>query len=202
MKKFQGRGFAIGAVLLAIVLLAVVAGAIALGSRGSSSNAGDSTARVNAATIVQQSSNLRQGFDIMMARGTSINTITMNTDATTGLFHPTVGGTQAQTVPAAAQSVASDWMLSIVRIKGVGTDAGEDHAVIVVGLKDAVCRQINQTLTNRADVPTSGLSEKEWAVGKVDLSGGLDGVDGRSELCVGTSDGSDHNAYYSVVAAQ
>lgn len=202
----QQRGFAVGAVLLAIVLMAVVAGAIALGNRGSNANSAEQTARVNAATIIQESTNLRQGFDIMLARGTTVSTITFDATVNSGLFNPNTGGAQPQTIPGSAQITPSPWVYkaATLKVRGVGTDSGGDYAVVAVGIKDTVCQQIMQSLYNSSTLPASAVAESSWGTAGtlVDLSAGIVGIDNRPEGCVTTTDGTDHNVYYSVAVAQ
>ena len=203
MRKNQS-GFAIGAILMAIVLLAAVAGAIALGGRNRSSNSSDQSAVVTAATVVQEANNLRAGFDVMLARGTTLSTITFDNAATTGLLNPTTGGAELQTLPAAATSTNETWQYKngTVKIVGIGTDAGGDYVVIVSSVKDTVCQQIMKSLYNTTTLPASGIAASAWRGSSVDLTAGVSGIDNRPSGCVTTTDGADKNVFYSVMAAQ
>ena len=197
------RGFAVGAILLAVVLMSVVAAAMVLGNRGPSGGAGDHASKVNGATIIQQGTNLRMGFDVMTARGISPGSITFDAVANTGLFNPSAGGAQVQTAPATAQTAASPWVYHSGKIVGVGTTAGIDYMVVLGKLRDTVCAQINLALYNSATIPASGATYAAWSTGAaLDLSAGISGIDNRPEGCVSTTGGADDNVYYTVTAAQ
>jgi hypothetical protein len=197
------RGFAVGAILLAVVLMSVVAAAMVLGNRGPSGSAGDHASKVNAATIIQQGTNLRMGFDVMQARGIAPASVTFDATANTGLFNPNAGGAQPQTAPASAQTTVAAWAYHSAKIVGVGTTAGVDYVVALGKLRDTVCTQINLALYNSATIPASGVASAAWTTGStLDLSAGVTGIDNRPEGCVSTTGGTDDNVYYTVTAAQ
>ncbi len=120
-------GFAIGTILLAVILIAAIVSAIAIASRGTTSQSNREGARVQASTLMQQGTNLKNGFDRMIGGGVTGAEIVMsdadangadgdgNTEATAGystgtncddddpcLFDPTAGGASAQNPPGQA----------------------------------------------------------------------------------------------------
>jgi hypothetical protein len=202
---FKEQGFAVGAILFAVVLMSIAAGALLLGSRGPSASAGDHATKVSAAVLMQQGANLRIGFDVMVARGMAPGNITFDAADGTGVFNPEAGGAQVQTPPASAQLSPDHWRYRTIRIAGVGTNSGMDHAVVVGSVLDTVCQQINLALYNTATIPVSGFTGMQWAgFGLLDMSNGVAGIDNRPEGCVAPTamDGANTNIYYVVTAAQ
>lgn len=83
-KKYQRsnpeQGFAIGTILLAVVLIAAIVSAISAASRGSSSTQNREGARIQASALINQSLNLKSGFDRLTTIGVNRFSIVMAGD--------------------------------------------------------------------------------------------------------------------------
>lgn len=196
------QGFAVGTILLVVVLMAAIVGAIAMGSRSSTGDASTQTAKVNASSVIQQGINLKSSFDIMIAKGAkTIDQITFDAVAGTGVFNPTDGGGVMQTAPSAAQSAATDWAFSksggaVVKLPGMGTTAAADYLVYLANVNAAVCLEATKALYgNSATVVAAGVATAAF-VAATDLTG-VAGMNNRSADCVQTTDG---YVYYQVVS--
>ncbi|MFD2274152.1 hypothetical protein ACFS07_32615 [Undibacterium arcticum] len=119
--------------------------------------------------------------------------ITFDTTAATGLFDPAAGYAILQVPPAAAVTTgtAAFTYSKLVTLLGVGTTAA-DNVLTVGNLTLAVCQQINKTLYNDAATATPAAttgSTAQWTTAPAAIADGTGGKSGRSEGCVGTSDG-------------
>jgi len=151
----QQSGIAVLTMILLVVILLAVIGSVVAYSRGSPTSPSDQTAKLMGASIVDQGNIFKDGFDLMMAKGSDISTITFDSVAVTGLFNGTTGGAIDQAPAADAVSVAAAlWYYAKgstaatgVIVTGVGT-GGSSYAVVVKNVKDSVCKQINRSLHN------------------------------------------------------
>lgn len=216
----QQNGFAaLTMILLVVVLMAIIGGVIAASRTNSQSTSGQS-AKMFASSIVEQGNTLRIGFDQMMAKGSSVTSIVFNaTDTNYGLFNPTVGAASAQSVNASAllptlTGNEGKWIYRPAKLiaNGVGT-AAADYAVVVGGLSQTTCQQVNLQMHNSVTIPAAGVAEVAfYSAGALtdstdnttaitDLSG-VAGVLNWESGCVSTSDATPVYVYYNVVAQQ
>ena len=225
-QQFAQSGIAVLTMILLVVILLAVIGSVVAYSRGSPTSPADQTAKLMAASIVDQGNTLKDGFDLMMAKGTDIDTITFNLTATTGLFAGTTGGAVDQSPSADSVSAATQWFYAKggtnakgVKITGVGT-AGSSYALLLPNVKDSVCKQINQSLHNvdgASGIPASTKAtpaatarvidaqldlSSTTTVGLLDIYGtDISGaeIDGWYMGCVTTTTGADKNVYFNVI---
>jgi hypothetical protein len=171
MKKFANirkqRGIAVITMVLLVVTLLAVIGAVVATSRTTASSTSDQTARLMAAGIIDEGNMLKIGFDIMQAKGTSIDAITFGMKAPAagiqGLFNLTTGTAVIQVPP--PDAATGTWMMArggtAAAAAGMATLTGVTwptdvalatmspnpyYAVLLTGVKDSVCRQINSAL--------------------------------------------------------
>jgi len=218
MKKIlrNEKGFAVSMIILVIALFAIIIAAMAIAGRGTNVTGSEQTAKVHASTIIQQGNNLKTGFDYMISnKAIDISTITFNADDNTGLFHPTDGGVPQQFPPKEAlKTTDNDWVYkrnnngnAVVKLKGVGTDAGEDYVVALVDIKKSVCEQINKALYGSTYIPptTAGSSTAtNWntAATEINLSYETnDKIKQKPELCIKTTNENKY-VYYKAVYEQ
>lgn len=192
MVKAKQGGF-VGVIFLAIALIAIVMVAIAYMSRSSTSGVSDQGAKTNASVLLKQSADFKSGFDRLLVSGTVTPTqVTWDTTPVTGLFDPAAGYAILQTPPAAAQSTPQPYTYSkLVTLAGVGTGAA-DNVLTLGNLTLAVCQQINKALFNdlvAAAPPATTATTAQWTTAPSAIADGTGGKSGRSEGCVGTSDG-------------
>lgn len=220
IRNEHGFGF-VTMIIVAIFLVAIITAVLSYTSKSTSVDTSTYSAQSYASGIISQGTNLKSGFDLMMnTKLKTINEITFDNAAGTGLFHPTDGGTVPQPVQMAAidtnANLPAAWLYRTASIKDVGTTAERDYIVILPGLKEAVCEQINKTLLGSSGTSSSftstGITANDWrgnadATNPSDVAEGrninLSGIaafDGRTEGCARTSD--NRYVYYQVVKAR
>lgn len=156
------RGIAIFTVLLAVV---AIMGALAViaNSNGSLQNASNGQSQKIAATgIINQGGTLASAFHNMEARGITASTVTHDMNATTGIFHPTVGTTTYVRPPASVfvagvPSVRQAWVYkggAALQGNGIGTAAAE-YAFVLRGLTRGICEEINNHLYGSTVIPAT-----------------------------------------------
>ena len=137
-------GIAIGPILFVVAILAILATAIAAGSSTFASSASQETNRTNAAAMISIGQNLKMGVDRIVALGTSIANVdinTSNTTSNTALFSPVGGGLVPPARTLAATPASDNWIYTYGAISGLGTATGERLALLRV--TQGVCNQIN-----------------------------------------------------------
>ena len=146
------KGFSL---LTGFILVIVLFGALAFFLAGRGVNTAFGTTYANsskASNLIAQAAYLRTGFDSVILAGTAPASVTFDAAATTGIFNLDTGAaTQQQIDPAilAAPSagVLGYWVFGkdVANITSVGT-ALSDYTVMVGGIKQGICQQINTTL--------------------------------------------------------
>lgn len=156
------RGNALFLILIAVALFAAVSYAVTQSGRGGR-GADKERAVIDAATITQYGAALATAAQRMILTGTDAASLVFCSPAnglcqytstcetgTSCLFAPEGGGAVIQTLPAtaytggipAATLVQSDTAGTTFGVSGVGT-AADDHLLIIAGLTQTVCEQIN-----------------------------------------------------------
>ncbi len=214
-------GFGTSAVLLVVVLIAAIGAFFAYSTRGSNVTSAQSTNSIGATTIIDQGTQMRSGFERMLANGSAASQVTFDTAATTGLFNPTTGGTGDQpppqrnltdeaiagSAPFAAAVTTYSYKTGVTGPANVGTAAGLKYGVFLPGVKLAVCQAINNQLYSdslSATPVASGLAVTAFVGGAaVDLTAGAmaAGLSQRSEGCIGTTSANQY-VYYKVMYVQ
>lgn len=172
MNLKKQRGIAVITLVLLVVTLLAVIGAMVQGSRTTASSTSDQTAKVMATALIDQANMQRIGFDLMVAKGTSIDSITFNAvqpnpliNVGSGLFNVKDGTAVIQTPPAGATSdptqtwayargglvAAAGDMVPLAGIQNVaasgvlGTNS-VSYGIVLNKVKDSVCKQFNAAL--------------------------------------------------------
>jgi hypothetical protein len=171
MKKLmkKQRGIAVITLVLLVITLLIVIGAMVQSSRTTASSTSDQTAKVMAAAVIDQSNMLRVGFDLMVAKGTSLDSITFNaTQATVGigpgLFNLADGTAVPQIPPSGATTdPTTRWAytrgglthasVAMVTLGGIKNKTAMvfntnplSYGLILPNVKDTVCKQLNAAL--------------------------------------------------------
>ncbi|MEM4638207.1 MAG: hypothetical protein QXK76_04265 [Candidatus Woesearchaeota archaeon] len=216
----KGFGF-ITMIIVAIFLVAIITAVLSYTSKSTSVDTSSYSAQSYSSGLISQGTNLKSGFDLMMnTKLKNINEITFDASSGTGLFHPTDGGTVRQVPPVDAldSSLSSkayygQWLFRKMKINGIGTDAGLDYAVMIVGVKASVCANINKSVYGQSaneNLIASGVTADDWAktaassnnytdtddANIVDLSSVTD-ANNKTEACAKTQD--NKYVYYQVV---
>lgn len=210
------RGLAIGVILLVVILVAAIGTAIAVSARGKSSP--KDSAKSYASAIMQEGTNLRIASQRMVGDGVvkTAAFITLDTNATTGLYNPAFGYLAKQYAPASALTAPADWQIkavtsgSLPNIFAYGGMGGVDStAVFIPNLTKEVCSAINYALSADSSGTVQG-----WQPGApVILYGGYStstwesnnsfgyptGYDQQRAGCVDTTDTPKNYIYYTVI---
>lgn len=166
----RNRGIAVITMVLLVVTLLAVIGAVVATSRTTAVATSDQTARLMAAGVIDGGNMLKIGFDIMQAKGTSIDSITFGsnvpasgiqglfnlqtgtavvqippTDAATGVWMMARGGTTAASGGMATLTGVT-WPTTFAAGAATAVSANPYYAVLLTGIKDSVCKQINYAL--------------------------------------------------------
>lgn len=160
------KGVAISLILVAVALLIAISTAIMMSNKTNSGSSQMENNRVNGEAILAQARNIRAGIEDMTGQGIQINTITFDTSGTSGLYNPSVGGTEPQpplTYPTYLHFSTSpaNWIWKVdgsgnpvVKINGLGIDANADYVIIQPDLSISACYGVNQLLHGTATPPT------------------------------------------------
>lgn len=155
------KGFSL---LTGFILVIVLFGALAFFLAGRGINTGFGTTYANsskASGLVAQAAYLRTGFDSVILSGTAPASVTFDDTAVTGIFNLDTGAATPQQIDpsvlaAPSTGVLGYWVYGLNNsvITSVGTTLG-DYTIMVGGLKQSICQQINNTLngTNIASAP-------------------------------------------------
>lgn len=150
------RGFSL---LTGFILAIIMFGSMAFFLAGQGINAGFGSTYSNtskASGLLTSAGYINTGFDSVTLAGITPASVTFDTTATNGVFNPTSGGASWQTLDPSAFDTGSAlfgyWIYrgNDLRLNGVGTSlaatASNDYTVIALGIKEAICRQINNSL--------------------------------------------------------
>lgn len=213
------RGMAIGIILLACFLLGAISIALTLAQRGNITSAETQSQQVLASTILDQATAYNNAFDAYHAKnGCLVLWLALDTTMSSqcNLYDPATGTITPQTPPVDAflSSANAHWVYKtdmtdgldygypVVALKNVGT--GQDSYVIVlVGLKQGVCQQINQKLlgTTTINAPSTSNMLSDWSTQTVFIDLSADNaVNGIYAQCIKTTDGG--YVFYNVIWAQ
>jgi hypothetical protein len=159
MKNFKSsasaakqQGFSL---LTGFLLVIILFGALAffLAGRGINTSFGTTYANSSkASNLIAQAAYLRTGFDSVILAGTSPASVTFDSTATTGIFNLDTGAATKQQIDpsilaAPSAGVLGYWVFGkdVMQITSVGTPLG-DYTVLIGGLKQSICQQLNTTL--------------------------------------------------------
>lgn len=158
MKKINSsaqKGFSILSVILILVVIIAAIGIWALSGSTNTSGASSGGAKIQASSILNDSSSIKLAFDSLIINGTHKDSITYALD---GSVNSMLTGMAAPTV--SANSFKSDAFGSegyFVHSKVVGlniTNDNNQHPVIMLaGLKNSVCEQLNSDLHGTTQIP-------------------------------------------------
>ncbi len=161
--SFQPRlnneaGIAIGPILFVVAILAILATAIAAGSSTFATSSGQETNRTNAASMIQIGSNLKMGVDRIVALGTPLANVVINSGNTVNaadLFSPLGGGLVSPSVALSSDPTADTWIYTWGIVTNLGTTALERIAALKV--TQGVCDQVNVQAGNTATPAAAAL---------------------------------------------
>jgi type II secretory pathway pseudopilin PulG len=160
MKIKKKNGFSILAIILVIVVIIVAIGVWALSGQSNSQSSSDSNNTVLAATIQNDSSSIKLAYDTLNINGQSNIIFMPNQSASNNMLDP-LNGISVPNVPAKAinQDLGGApvglWVLDNNFNSNIGP-SNPDTAIVLSGLNDGVCKQINKTLYGSDNIPEYG----------------------------------------------
>lgn len=153
--SLKQRGFSI---LSGFILAIIMFGSLAFFLAGQGINSGFGSLYSNtskASALLTSAGYINTGFDAVTLGGITPAALTFDSE-TTGIFNPTTGGVSPQPLdPSVFESIGGlfgYWIYrgNDLRLNDVGTSlaatASNDYTVIALGIKESICRQINNTL--------------------------------------------------------
>lgn len=159
------NGFSILAIILVIVVIIVAIGLWALSGQTNTNSTNDSGNTLLAQTIMQDSGSIKLAYDTLTISGaTSSNIVFMpnipSSSNAPNMLDP-VNGISLPTPPAKAINTdlggapTGIWTYSKVFNSNI-SNSNPDYAIILSGITDGVCKQINKTLYNSDNIPEYG----------------------------------------------
>lgn len=159
----QGGIALVTLVIFVVVLLSLLTAMVAM-SRATSQSTGEQTVNLLASAVLDQSNMLKSGFDLKSSLGTSLTEISFSDEPDDGLFDPVKPYASRQTPPGDAlldTRQTARWLYAnpyrasdastafgIGLGNGLKTQSATVPALLLFGLTDSVCKQINETIRN------------------------------------------------------
>lgn len=180
-----------------------------------SSSSSTSTVDVMGSSITDDAAAIKSAFDTMLANGASSTSITFipATAGDSNILDPTTGIPMPVSNANAFLNTTfpnGAWIYqSGLKGSGVGTTAAE-ISILVPGVKDGVCQQINNRLYGSTTIPASGLATTAFTTGALESTpsssnaadmSAVAAIGGWVAGCVTTTDGADRNVFFRVLKA-
>lgn len=151
------RGNVLFLILIAVALFAALSYAVTSSTRSGSNDGSSETNLISSAQITQFPAGVSNTIVRMVIAGTSVDEIRFNKPSefanldtpSIGVFHPSGGGAIYIAAPAdiMVSGAAGDWTFNAgMEIPDIGTNGvgGNDIIAYLVGIKQAICKKINQ----------------------------------------------------------
>lgn len=217
VKKFKElrseKGNIIAGILILVAIIGVISVYMMSGDTNASSSA-SSTSDVAGATLMSDASAIKGTYDTLLVNGNATITFKPGIAATNNMLDPSTG--IQNPVPASNAILSGNyWIYSPaatagIKVNGVGVTATADDVILLTGVKDAVCQQLNNRLHGATTIPASGLAKTVFNTGATqttptatsptDMSGTA-GIVGWTAGCVSTLAGPNENVFYRVLKA-
>lgn len=227
--KVEEQGNVLFLILIAVALFAALSYAVTSSTRSSGGDAGSETNLISSAQITQYPSSVGTSIVRMIISGIGIDEIRFNRpsefddlDAVAiGVFHPKGGSATYNPAPASIMldGDAGDWTFNAdLEVPDIGLSGadGNDIIAFLVGIKQSICRKINEEhgLGAVAPVLSSDLSsdytnrmyddgstdyEFPMATDEPDITDGSGTFDGQPFGCFQNAGGGDYVYYHVVV---
>lgn len=160
MKLIRKTGFSILAVILVIVAVIVAIGLWALSGSSNTSNSSDSATNIAVSSILNDSSAIKLQWDTLLINSADSNKIKFDpTDSTSennvfnlnnGIAQPSVN---SKVIREGAASPEGLWVYS--KSLSVNSNANPDNVIVLAGIKDTVCKELNKQINNSDTTPVA-----------------------------------------------
>lgn len=223
------RGNVLFLILIAVALFAALSYAVTSSTRSSGGDAGSETNLISSAQITQYPSSVGTSIVRMIISGTGIDEIRFNRPGEydeldslgIGVFHPNGGA--ATYIPAPADVMvdgnAGQWVFNAdLEVPDIGITGvnGNDIIAFLIGVKQSICRKINEEHGLGAVIPVlasdlsldysqrmhdDGSSDYVFPTGtdEPDITDGSGGFDGQPFGCFQNAGGGEYVYYHVVV---
>lgn len=215
-------------ILIAVALFAALSYAVTSSTRSGSNDGSSETNLISSAQITQFPAGVSNSIVRMVIAGVSVDEVRFNTPAefddldttTIGVFHPNGGG--AIYIPAPpdimVDGLAGEWFFNAdLEIPQIGTEGvdGNDIIAFLVGVKQSICRKINEEHGLGSTIPVlnanraSDYTKRMYDDGSSDyvfpttdmpdIDDGSATFDGQPFACFQNAGGGDYVYYHVVV---
>lgn len=171
MKKFNKKqqGFSVLAIILTIVAIIVALGVWMISGNSNTSSLGSMSSNVEATNIMNQAASLQSAYSILQSKGYTKDNILVINDPQSpdylkenNIYNPNSSIEVPIISPKAfhenLKSTEGYWVFNFV---GVNVDGRTDRfnpsnvypSVLIAGIKDSVCKSINQSIKNNPMIP-------------------------------------------------
>lgn len=158
------RGFSVlSGMILAIIMLGSMA--FFLAGQGVNTTFGATYSNSSKVSgLLASAGYINAGFDSVALNGTPLASVTFDSTTTTGMFNPSTGGAAPQsldpTLFGRSSSLDGYWIYrkNEIALNTVGT-ASAEYTIMLSGLKQAICQQINTTLRGSSTIPVLTIND-------------------------------------------
>lgn len=162
------NGFSILGIMLVIVFLAVALATYLLSGKSNTSTTSTASSKLMASAVINDASSIQTAFDMKaLMNGVSKSQITYTTDGSSNsLLSVEHGGIEQPTAPAGAirkDATAPDGLYVYVNT-AYAIPGSIRRAIVLTGIRTDVCKEINNTLHGKEDIPPYIGAEKSNAV--------------------------------------
>lgn len=216
MKQFsikKQEGFSVLAIILVIVAVIVAIGIWSLSGQNNTSNYSEKGKELVVAALFNDAATLKLEYDSVVIRGQ--DPFSALTPEYEGLERVSPNQPFYLKRPVNPNILIPDdinypdqrlWMLGSITGNNIGTNA-TDLALVIVGVKQEFCTQINKTINQTNTIPTVSISPNLVSSGRnpsfnpPDLSS-VNAVSGWMEGCLGTDRGVDNNMFFRIISVK
>lgn len=205
------RGMAIAIIITAVALAVLIGVALTLAARAGASTSEANHQAAVATILLEQAATIKTALEATQAKNEgyfNLLDLTYNRSdrSEEGIYHPVDGMTVPQNPPGEAFTTGTgSWAFYpsngrsayTIYLNGVGTANGTDSVIVLSGLTQGVCQQIDKLLLGSPTIPATSVAVN-FSNASTDLRGEAS-LNGLYEVCF--KDSNNLYQYYRVVLA-
>lgn len=205
------HGMAIAVIITAVALAVLIGVALTLAARAGASMSESNHQAVVATILLEQAATIKTALEGTQAKNEGyFNLLDLSSNrndrSEEGVYHPVDGMTAPQNPPGEAFTAGTgNWAFYpsngrsayTIYLNGVGTASGTDSVIVLSGLTQGVCQQINKLVTGSITIPATSVAVN-FSNATTDLRGEAS-LSGLYEICF--KDSNNLYQYYRVVLA-
>lgn len=163
------KGFSVLAIILTIVAIIIALGVWMISGNSNTTSLGSMSSNVEATNIINQATSLQSAYSILQSKGYTTNNILVINDSQSpdylkenNIYNPNssieVPIISPKAFHADLKSTEGYWVFNFKGINiGGRANSNEPNAVypavLIAGIKDSVCKSINQSIKNNPTIP-------------------------------------------------